>query len=48
MSRFVLIFAALMLLGAIALSAEGLIGPVAVLTGFVVVMHVRTRPRTDI
>ena len=43
MHRFALIFAAFLLIGALALSAEGFIGPVAVMTGFVVVLHVRTR-----
>ena len=47
MNRVIFIFAAFLLLGAVALSAEGFIGPVAVMTGFVVVMHVRTRPRGE-
>jgi hypothetical protein len=47
MNRFALIFAAFLLLGALALSAEGLIGPVAVMTGFVVVLHVRTRGTSE-
>ena len=47
MNRFIFIFATFLLLGAVALNAEGFIGPVAVMTGFVVVMHVRTRPHTD-
>jgi hypothetical protein len=47
MNRFIFIFATCLLLGAVALSAEGFIGPVAVMTGFVVVMHVRTRSPTE-
>lgn len=47
MSRYILIFAALLLLGAVALSAEGLIGPVALVTGFVAMVHFRTRPSPD-
>lgn len=47
MNRFAFIFAAFLVLGAVALSAEGLMGPVAVMTGFVVVLHVRTRGTPD-
>ena len=43
MQRLALIFAAFLLLGALALGSEGFIGPLAVMTGFVVVLHVRPR-----
>lgn len=47
MTRFLAIFLVFVLLGAIALSFDGLVGPAALLAGFVVVMHLRTRPGTE-